>query len=291
MSFVIQVVSTLYLVSTPIGNLEDITLRALRVLGEVSLVAAEDTRHSGRLLQHFGIDKPLLSLHEHNERARIPTLLAALGRGESIALITDAGTPALSDPGHQLVRAAIEAGHTVAPIPGPSALLAALAPSGLPTDRFLFLGFPPRRAAARAELLRNVASEPGVLIFFESAQRLPALLNDIVDVLGPDRQVVIARELTKLYETFWRGSAGDALSAFGDPPLGEIVVLVAGAPPETGPAAAADVETALAALLSGGMTVPDASRLLAALTGLPRRDLYRLASGRDAARRQIVGRA
>lgn len=268
----------LYLVSTPIGNLEDISLRALRVLREAALVAAEDTRHSGRLLQHFGIDKPLLSLHEHNEASRIPALLAALDRGESIALVTDAGTPALSDPGHQLVRAVVRGGHTVSPIPGPSAVLAALAPSGLPTDRFLFLGFPPRKHAAREELLRSVAAEPGTLIFFESAQRLPDLLNDVVAVLGATRQVVIAREITKLHETYWRGTTEEASSTFAEPPLGEIVVMVGGAPPETGPVASADVESALAALLRGGMGATDAARLLAALTGLPRRDLYRLAA-------------
>lgn len=273
--------STLYLVSTPIGNLEDITLRALRVLKEAALVAAEDTRHSGRLLQHFGIDKPLVSLHEHNETGRIPDLLAALDRGEAIALVSDAGTPTLSDPGYRLVRAAIEAGHTITPIPGPSALLAALAPSGLPSDRFLFLGFPPRKAAARAELLRNVAAEPGVLVFYESPQRLPGLLTDIAGILGLARQVVIAREITKRFETFWRGTAADAVAAFTDPPLGEIVVIVSGAPAEANPAASADVEAALDALLSGGMAPPDAAHLLAALTGLPRRDVYRLAISRE----------
>lgn len=269
--------ATLYLVSTPIGNLEDITLRALRVLGEVALVAAEDTRHSGRLLKHFGIDKPLLSLYEHNEATRIASLLQALGRGESIALITDAGTPTLSDPGHQLVRAAILNGHTVTPIPGASALLAALAPSGLPTDRFLFLGFPPRKLAARLELLRNVAAEPGTLVLFESAQRLPGLLNDIASALGTERQVVIAREITKLYETYWRGTAAEAVKAFASPPLGEIVVLVGGAPATFGSAASIDVETALKTMLAGGMSSPDAARLLATLTGLPRREVYRWA--------------
>lgn len=271
---------TLYLVSTPIGNLEDITLRALRVLGEASLIAAEDTRHSGRLLQHFGIDKPLLSLHEHNEAGRIPSLLAALARGEAVALITDAGTPALSDPGHQLLRAAIAAGHTLTPIPGPSALLAALIPSGLPSDRFLFLGFPPRRPGARAEHLRATAAEPGTLVWFESAQRLPALLQDIAAILGPDRRVVVARELTKLHESFWRGTAEEAARVFSQPPLGEIVVLVSGAPDEAAPAAGGEVATALAALLAGGLAPTEAARLLASLTGLPRRALYRLATGR-----------
>ncbi len=272
--------ATLYLVSTPIGNLEDITLRALRVLAEASLVIAEDTRHSGRLLEHFAIDQRLLSLHEHNEDSRIPAILAILDRGQDVALISDAGTPTLSDPGYKLVRAALSAGHAVTPIPGPSAVLAALVASGLPTDRFLFLGFPPRKATARADLLRAVAAEPGVLILFESPQRLPALLHDIAAHLGPDRPLVIARELTKLHETFWRGTVADASAAFIEPPLGEIVVLVGGAPAATTPALAEDVEMALQTLLAGGLPAPEAARLLSALTGLPRRDLYRRAQMR-----------
>ena len=282
--------ATLYLISTPIGNLEDITLRGVRVLGQVGLVVAEDTRHSGRLLKHFGIDAPLLSLHEHNEEARIPVVLAALARGEDVGLISDAGTPTLSDPGFKLVRAAIAAGHMLTPVPGASALLAALVASGLPTDRFLFLGFAPRKPAGRAELLRRVAAEPGTLVLYEAPQRTPALLRAIVDELGPDRPVVVARELTKLYETVWRGRAEQAAAVFGEPPLGEIVVLVGGAAAEPAAPPDTDVAAALNALIAGGLPVAEAARLLASLTGLPRRDLYRQALA-QVDRRENVGRA
>ncbi len=270
--------ATLYLVATPIGNLEDITRRAQRVLSEVALVAAEDTRHSGLLLRHLGLHKPLLSLHEHNEAARIPAILAALDRGEDVALISDAGTPGLSDPGYRLVRAVWEAGHRVVPVPGASALLAALVASGLPTDRFLFLGFPPRKAAARVALLREVCTEPGTLVFFEAPTRLPALLRDMLTVFGPERPVVVARELTKIHETFWRGTAAAAVAAFAEPPPGEIVVLVGGAPAEARmpSPAAPEVEAVLHGLMAGGMTASEAARRLARLTGLSRRELYRL---------------
>ena len=269
--------ATLYLISTPIGNLEDITLRGMRVLGQVALVVAEDTRHSGRLLKHLGIDAPLLSLHEHNEEARIPVVLAALARGEDVGLISDAGTPTLSDPGFKLVRAAITAGHTLTPVPGASALLAALVASGLPTDRFLFLGFAPRKPSGRAELLRQVAADPGTLVLYEAPQRTPALLRAIVDELGPDRPVVVARELTKLHETVWRGRAEQAAIVFAEPPLGEIVVLVGGAAAESVAPPDTDIAAALSALLAGGLPVAEAARLLASLTGLPRRDRYRQA--------------
>jgi len=268
----------LYLVFTPIGNLEDITLRALRVLQEADLIAAEDTRHTGKLLVHYDIQRPLISLHEHNEAVRIPGLLARLNTGESVVLVSDAGAPAIADPGYQLIRAAIQAGHQPIPIPGPSALLAALVASGLPTDRFLFLGFPPRKAKARTEWLSGLRSEPGVLIFYESPRRLPSLLSDIVQTLGADRRVVIARELTKLHEQFWRGRAEEAVRAFAEPPRGEIVVLVAGARKEAGDQGfSSEVEEVLAGLLAGGMGVSRAARLLAEITGLPRRQLYQRA--------------
>ena len=268
----------LYLVSTPIGNLEDITLRALRVLREVDLIAAEDTRHSKRLLGHYEISKKLISLHEHNEERQIDFVLRALERGESVALISDAGAPLISDPGYKLVRAVIDAGYDVVPIPGPSAVLAALTASGLPTDRFLFLGFPPRKPSARVEWLRGVATEPAALVLFESPRRLPALLKDIVAVLGPDRPVVIARELTKMHEAFWRGRADEAARTFAEPPLGEVVVLVAGAG-DSSAAGTSEFSPELLeiarAMQKGGLKPSEIARLLARLTGLPRRDLYR----------------
>jgi len=270
----------LYLVFTPIGHLEDITLRALRVLQEADLIAAEDTRHTGKLLAHYDIHRPLISLHEHNEAARIPNLLARLDAGERIALVSDAGAPAISDPGYQLIRAAIEAGHDPIPIPGPSAFLAALVASGLPTDRFLFLGFPPRKAKARTEWLAGLRSEPGVLIFYESPRRLPALLADIAQILGPDRPLVVARELTKMHEDFWRGRAEDAVRAFIEPPKGEVVVLVGGAAEDVGSDIPPEVDEVMAGLLAGGMGVGQAARLLAAITGLPRRALYQRALDR-----------
>jgi len=267
----------LYLVFTPIGNLEDITLRALRVLREADVIAAEDTRHTGRLLAHFDIKKPLLSLHEHNEKDRIQNILNRLSNNEQVALVSDAGAPTVSDPGYQLVRAAIEAGHQPIPVPGPSAFLAALTASGLPTDRFTFLGFPPRKARARTELLQSLKQEPGVLIFYESPRRLATLLESIARELGPDRRVVVARELTKLHETFWRGRAEEAIAVFAEPPKGEIVVLVSGTEETNATEITPAVADVMAGLLAGGMSVNDAARLLAEITGLPRRQLYQWA--------------
>ena len=267
----------LYLVFTPIGNLEDITLRALRVLKEADIIAAEDTRHTRKLLEHYQIQRPLISLHEHNETARIQGLLARLTSGESIALVSDAGAPTISDPGYQLVRAAIQAGFQPIPIPGPSAFLAALTASGLPTDRFFFLGCPPRKRKARRELLVSLQKEPGVLIFYESPRRVPAFLTDILEVFGANRMVVIARELTKLHESFWRGPVEEAVHAFAEPPRGEIVVLIEGATETSLQQIAPAVEQVLAGLLAGGMSVSETARLIADITGLPRRELYQRA--------------
>ncbi len=268
--------AVLYVVSTPIGNREDITLRALRILAEVALIVAEDTRHSGRLLQHYQIRKPLLSLHEHNEMDRIPDLLARLELGEDVALISDAGTPTVSDPGYRLIAAALEAGYTVSPIPGASAILAALVAAGLPTDRFLFLGFPPRKANARKKLLDEVVSEPGTLIFYESARRLQGLLVAIAKELGADRPVVVARELTKLHESLVRGTAGQLLALFESAPRGEVVLLVGGAITADRSQIPAAVAEIMKDMLDGGRSVSDAARLLAQVTGLPRRELYQL---------------
>ncbi len=268
--------AVLYVVSTPIGNREDITLRALRILAEVALIVAEDTRHSGRLLQHYQIRKPLLSLHEHNELDRIPDLLARLELGEDVALISDAGTPTVSDPGYRLIAAALEAGYTVSPIPGASAILAALVAAGLPTDRFLFLGFPPRKANARKKLLEEVVLEPGTLIFYESARRLQGLLVAIAKELGADRPVVVARELTKLHESLVRGTAGELLALFESAPRGEVVLLVGGAITADRSQIPAAVAEIMKDMLDGGRSVSDAARLLAQVTGLPRRELYQL---------------
>lgn len=268
---------TLYLVSTPIGNLEDITLRALKVLQEVAVIAAEDTRHSGRLLKHYEIDTSMLSYHEHNEQVRIPAILSALDADQSIALISDAGTPLISDPGLKLVQAACQAGHTVVPIPGASAILTALSASGLPSDRFLYLGFPPRKRKARQALLNSLAAEPGTLIFYESPRRLRTLLEDTTDCLGPDRPLVVARELTKLHETIWRGSASEAVVAFAEAPLGEVVVLIGGAVEDSTPALDQNVIRALEGLLAGGMSASESVRLLVKISGASRQELYKLA--------------
>ncbi len=218
---------TLYLVATPIGNLEDMSGRAVRILQSVDLIAAEDTRHTGRLLAHFNIRTPLTSYHEHNETARIPQILAALETGD-VALVSDAGTPGLNDPGFELVRAAIDAGHAVSPIPGPNAPLAALVASGLPCDAFLYLGYLPRKKSARRQQLAAVASQPYTLIFLEAPQRLVAALQDMQAELG-NRAIAIARELTKLHEEFVRGSIAEVLAHFEQTvPRGELTLVVAG---------------------------------------------------------------
>ena len=198
----------LYVVGTPIGNLEDITLRALKTLGEVDLVAAEDTRNTRRLLAHYNIDQPLISMHEHNEERRAAELISKLDKGTAIALVSDAGTPTLSDPGYRLVKDAVAAGIRVVPIPGPSAAVAALSVSGLPTDVFLFLGFPPRKRAKRLKFLKRIADEDRTLIFYESPKRIAHLLGDLLEVVGR-RRAVLSREMTKTYEEFLRGSLDD----------------------------------------------------------------------------------
>ena len=231
----------LYVVATPIGNLADVSTRAVQTLARASLIAAEDTRHTGALLKHLGVRTPLLSLHEHNERARTPEFLARLAQGESIALVSDAGTPAISDPGFELVRAAAAAGIEVIAVPGPCAAIAALSIAGLPTDRFCFEGFLPARAAARRSRLAALAGEPRTLVFYESPHRVQGMLEDASSVLGADRPAALARELTKLHETLYRGSLGALLERAGhelDMARGEIVLIVAGAP--SAPAGLAD---------------------------------------------------
>jgi len=216
----------LFLVATPIGNLEDISFRAIRVLREASLIAAEDTRHTAKLLHHYDIRRPTTSLHEHNEQEEVPALVDKLRAGARIALVTDAGTPAVSDPGYRLVRAAVDAGIRVEAIPGPSAVLAALILSGLPTNAFTFAGFPPPKQSARRAWFEELAGERRTLVFFEAPHRIRETLSDALSVLG-DRQASIGRELTKLHEEVRRGSLSALLDTLGEP-RGEFTVVVAG---------------------------------------------------------------
>jgi 16S rRNA (cytidine1402-2'-O)-methyltransferase len=218
---------TLYLVATPIGNLEDITLRALRVLQECDVIAAEDTRHTGQLLRHFEIAKPLLSYFKFNEARRSEDLLERLARGEKVALVTDAGSPGISDPGQRVVEAALQAGHRVEPVPGPCALVAALTASGLPTDEFHFVGFLPHKSGQRRRRLEELRSLPGTLALYESPFRVDRLLGELQETM-PERLVVLARELTKKFEEFLRGRPAELLEHTRQRPLkGEIVALVA----------------------------------------------------------------
>ncbi len=279
---------TLYLVATPIGNLEDITLRALRLLREVPLIAAEDTRHTRKLLSHYQIRTSMISYHEHSPPARREALLAALAEGD-VALVSDAGTPALSDPGQELVREAIMAGYPVVPVPGPTAAISALVASGLPTDEFTFLGFLPRKPAERKAALERVRHEPRTLVLYEAPHRLLATLDDLLAVLG-DRQIAVARELTKLHEEWLRGaiSAVRARSTSGSGPRGEYVLVVAGAPAHgdrSTSAAASKVtepqqpraQRLLHDLLEAGLGTRDVAAQVARELGMPRREAYALA--------------
>jgi 16S rRNA (cytidine1402-2'-O)-methyltransferase len=272
--------ATLWIVATPIGNLEDLSPRARRILEEADLVLCEDTRHSGRLLAAFGLKARLSSLHEHNEERMTPGLVARLEAGESIALISDAGTPLLSDPGFRLVRAAAAAGITISPVPGPSALLAALSVAGLPTDRFSFEGFLPPRAAARRARLQAVAQDQRTLVFFEAGNRLAEFLEDAAGTLGADRAAAVARELTKLHETVYRGSLAELaarLRADPDASRGEVVVVIGGS--EAMESDGGD-EALLARLLPALLEELPPSRAVkvaARLSGVPRRRAYELA--------------
>ena len=266
---------TLFLVGTPIGNLEDITVRALRVLEEVSLIAAEDTRRTRVLLDQHSIATPMISYFEQNKLARTGAILDALGRGD-VAVVSDAGMPGLSDPGFELVRAAIEHGYKVVPVPGPSASITALVVSGLPTDQFRYLGFLPRRSGKRQEALRKVASERCTLVAFETPQRLPSALADLETVLG-DRQIALCRELTKKFEEVWRGTISEARSRCAQNiPRGEYTLVIAGAS-DRDQWDKDQVAEALSDLLARGASRSQAVREVADLSGWNRRRVYRLA--------------
>lgn len=268
--------STLYLVPTPIGNLEDITLRALRVLREVALIAAEDTRTTRALLQHYDIHTRLTSYHEHNKLTKAETIFTALAQGD-VALVSDAGTPGISDPGAELIAEAIARGVRVEPLPGANAVLPALVGSGLPTTSFLFLGFPPRKASSLRRFLGAQAEAQHTLALYESPHRLTETLAMAHEILG-DRACCVAREISKVYEEFWRGSLSGALTHYTqNPPRGEIVLVIAGAPqPEVGSWDEAAVRAALDERLAEGEALSSAARAVAQLSGWERRAVYDL---------------
>ena len=271
---------TLYVVATPIGNLDDMSARALKVLGEVALIAAEDTRHSIRLLQHFGIQTPLAACHEHNEREEGGRFLTRLLAGDDVALISDAGTPLISDPGYHLVRQARAAGVVVAPVPGACALIAALSAAGLPSDRFIFEGFLPAKVVGRRARLEAVKEEPRTLIFYEAPHRILECLQDMEAVFGGERPALLARELTKTFETL-KGLPLAELRGFveadANQQRGECVVLVAGwTPPENEAAVSAEVMRVLDLLLAE-LPLKRAAALAAQITGVRKNVLYQIA--------------
>ena len=269
---------TLYVVGTPIGNLEDMTFRAVRILQSVDAIAAEDTRHTGRLLQHFQIKTPQLSYHEHNRNERLPELLNQLKEGKAIALVTDAGIPGISDPGYELVKACIEAEIQVVPIPGASASLTALSAAGLPTDRFVFEGFLPASGQDRKQRLESLPAEARTLILYESPHRLRVTLRDLGECLGKDRHIVLARELTKLHEEFWRGTIEEAIAYYTQhEPRGEFTLVVAGAELAMPVLSEDALKAELEQIMAQGVSRSQATRQLAQLTKLPRRQLYQLA--------------
>jgi 16S rRNA (cytidine1402-2'-O)-methyltransferase len=269
----------LYVVGTPIGNLEDMTFRAIRTLQSVDVIAAEDTRHTGKLLQHFEIKTPQVSYHEHNRRERLPELLSQLNQGKAIALVTDAGMPGISDPGYELVKACIEAGIQVVPIPGATAGITALSAAGLPTDRFVFEGFLPEKGKERQKRLESLQAQVRTLILYESPHNLRVTLRDLANCLGNERRIVLARELTKLYEEFWRGTISEAIAHYTQvEPKGEFTLVVAGVSIEDRPVLSdEELKVELQQIMAQGVSRSQASRQLAQLTQLPRRRLYELA--------------
>jgi len=268
---------TLYIVATPIGNVDDISLRARTVLGQVAIVAAEDTRHTGSLLARLGVHSRMLSCHEHNEAARAEQIIERLQAGEDVALVSDAGTPLLSDPGFRLVAAAVAAGVRVSPIPGCSAAVAAVSAAGLPTDRILFEGFLPATGSKRRTRLAALKDRTETLVLYESAQRIQASLHDVSDLFGPGRPVVAARELTKLHETFYRGTVTEVLAQLAVDPgaaKGEYTVVIGGAPEAV--VSNAELDRVLQVLL-GYLGVRQSADAAAKILGVGKRDAYQRA--------------
>ncbi len=263
---------TLYVVATPIGNLEDITLRALRTLREVKLIAAEDTRTTRQLLTAYNIKTPLTSYHEHNKLTKLDYILTR-AESEDVALVSDAGMPGMSDPGYELVVAARQRGIPVVPIPGPSVIVTALAVSGLPTDRFIYLGFPPHGAGARRQALKSVANETATIIILESPHRILASLSDIMVVLG-DREIAVCRELTKIHEEVFRGTVTQALAHFTEP-RGEFTLVVEGQKEKAKPELTEEIERQLQEMRLAGASAKAAITEVAGKTGLSRKELYR----------------
>jgi 16S rRNA (cytidine1402-2'-O)-methyltransferase len=267
-------VGTLYLVATPIGNLEDISLRALRVLGEVDVIAAEDTRRTAKLLAHYDLKTPLMSYHEHSGPKRVDDLIERLDQGD-IALVSDAGSPLISDPGYELIQAAIAGDIPVVPIPGPSAVIAALSASGLPTDSFLFLGYLPRKAKERRSFIERLARAPYTLVFFEVPHRLPEALDDLVSIFGTERQAAVCRELTKMHEQITRGTLAEITKQLGDlEGRGEYTLIVAGSEgPQTWNED--EVRRALKDRIAQGDRPTEAARWVASRSGWNRQEVYR----------------
>lgn len=267
----------LYVVGTPIGNLEDMTFRAVKTLQTVDLIAAEDTRHTGKLLQHFQINTPQISYYQHNQQRRIPELLNLLQQGKAIAIVTDAGMPGISDPGYELVKACVETNILVIPIPGVSASITALSVSGLDSDQFVFEGFLPTKGKNRKQRLAALKAENRTIILYESPHRLRQTLKDLLEILDPQKSIVIGRELTKRYETIWRGNLQDAEQFYRETePKGEFTLVIAGSQPELPDLSEAEMVSELQQLMQQGISPSQASRRLAEVTTWSRRQIYQL---------------
>ena len=265
---------TLYLVATPIGNLEDMSPRAVRILREASLIAAEDTRHTGKLLKHFQIETPITSYFEHNKLDKLDLILEKLA-ARDVALVSDAGTPAVNDPGYELVQAALASSHDVRPVPGPSAPIAALTVSGLPTDSFLYLGYLPHKTSERHRRLEEVESQPYTLVFLESPYRIVEALEDVVSILG-DRRICVAREMTKMFEEYWRGNVKGAVAYFkSQPPRGEFTLVIEGKKVEDGERWSEELlQRAIEAELKKEKSAKEISVELAERSGWSKKEIY-----------------